>query len=540
MDLRRLTPLIRRWLPLMLVAAALTGAAGYTVSSLQAKTYESKATLIVGQSLSAVNPDYSDLLVSQSLAATYASIAKTTPILDRVIERLGLEADDDIASRIGVEALPDSSLLEITADDHDPALAASLANALATELIDASPALQGREGPVQASINEQLTATLSQISAADDRLQVLAAEEERTPQQDAEIQALEGRLASLRSTYATLLGFSSTNASNLLAVVDPAVASSVPVAPRPLLDLLLAAVLGLLIAAVIAFAVEQLNDSIKDPTAVRAATRLNTLGTIGRMEGGKDRREIYRLATLLYPRSGVAEAYRALRTGVDFASVDKPIRTLLVTSAVPGEGKTVTAGNLAVVMAQADRRVLLVDADLRKPGAQVLFNLPNMVGLSTLMQRDSTLTIDDVIQTTEQANLRVLTTGPLPPNPAELLGSERMRTQLEMLAKRHDLVVIDSPPLLSVTDAAVLGSYVDGTLLVVDARKSHRRYVREARETLERVGAHVLGVVLNRAESGRPSAYGGFYESDTAATARAGGAAPADAPVDMSTQPRSH
>ena len=212
-----------------------------------------------------MNPDYTDLLVSQSLAATYASIAKTTPILDRVTETLGLNTDDDIASRIRVEALPGSALLEIVADDRDPARAAAWPTLSPPELIDASPALQGLEGPVQVSINEQLTATLSQIAAADSRLQVLVGLEERTPQEDAEVQALEGRLASLRSTYATLLGFSSTNASNLLAVVDPAVASSVPVAPRPLLDLLLAAVLGLLFAAVIAFAVEQLNDSIKDP-----------------------------------------------------------------------------------------------------------------------------------------------------------------------------------------------------------------------------------------------------------------------------------
>jgi len=203
-----------------------------------------------------------------------------------------------------------------------------------------------------------------------------------------------------------------------------------------------------------------------------------------------------------------------------------------VTSSVPDEGKTVTAANLAIVMAQADRRVLLVDADLRKPGVDRLFKLPNQVGLTSLIRRDSTMTIDDVIQTTEQANLRVLTTGPLPPNPAELLGSDRMRAQLEMLAKQADVVVIDSPPLLAVTDAAVLSSYVDGTLLVVDARHSRRRSVREARETLNRVGARVLGVVLNRAGSGRRAYGGGYYRSDDAATGVVG--ARADGPVDMS------
>ncbi len=144
------------------------------------------------------------------------------------------------------------------------------------------------------------------------------------------------------------------------------------------------------------------------------------------MKGDRARSEIYRLAALLYPRSGVAEAYRTLRTNIEFASVDAPIRTLLVTSSIPGEGKTITAANLAIVFAQAGRRVLLVDADLRKPGVHVVFDLPNAHGLTTLLRSDE-VSLDAIAQATEQDNLRVLTTGPLPPNPAELLGSQRMR-----------------------------------------------------------------------------------------------------------------
>ena len=156
------------------------------------------------------------------------------------------------------------------------------------------------------------------------------------------------------------------------------------------------------------------------------------------------------------------------RTNIEFSALDKPIQTLLVTSAVPGEGKTVTAANLAVVFAQAGRRVLLVDADLRKPGVHIIFDLPNAHGLTTLL-RGADVSLDSVVQATEQENLRVLTTGPLPPNPAELAGSKRMRTVVDLLTGAEDLVIFDSPPLQAVTDAAILGSFLDATLFVIDA-----------------------------------------------------------------------
>ena len=219
-------------------------------------------------------------------------------------------------------------------------------------------------------------------------------------------------------------------------------------------------------------------------TPSRRSPALSTLGTIARIRTARGRSEFYQLVALLYPRSSVAEAYRTLRANVEFASVAAPLHTLLVTSAAPGEGKTVTASNLAVVFAQAGRTVLLVDADLRKPGVHEMFNLPNVRGLTTML-RDDSLGLDAVAQATEQANLRILTTGPLPPNPAELLGSHRMQAVLALMKQEADLVIFDSPPVQAVTDAAVLSSFADGTLLVIDAGRSRRRGVRAAVETLD-------------------------------------------------------
>jgi protein-tyrosine kinase len=214
------------------------------------------------------------------------------------------------------------------------------------------------------------------------------------------------------------------------------------------------------------------------------------------MRGG-GRREPYRLATLLYPRSSKAEGYRTLRSNIEFSALDAPIRSLLVTSAVPGEGKTVTAANLAVVFAQAGRRVLLVDANLRKPGVDAIFNLGNAQGLTTLIRGDET-SLEAVAQETQVEHLQVVTTGPLPPNPAELLGSQRMHAILNQAKTEHDLVILDSPPLQVVTDAAILSSFTDGTLLVIDARHTRRAAIRQAREALAKADARVLGAVLNR------------------------------------------
>lgn len=513
MDLRRLIVIFRTWFPALMAAIVLAGAAGYLVSSLQPKLYESRETLIVGQSLAAINPDYNQLLVSQRLSGTYAAVAETRPILEKVISKLGLEdTPEELALRVRADAPLDTALLRITAQDSDPSMASAIASAMGAELIAASPAIQGREATLQQSIDAQLAATRDQIAGAQAQLTVLTDNPERTAEDDAALQALEGRLTSLRATYATLLSFSAGDAANLLTVVEPAVADPEPVSPRMLLNTLLAAALGLLVVGGIAFAIEYFSDSIKDADAVEEVAHLSTLGQIATMRGGADRTEIYRLAAILYPRSGVTEAYRRLRTNVEFATLDVPVRTLLVTSSMPGEGKTVTAANLAAVFAQADYRVLLVDADLRRPGVHKVFDARNTVGLTTLV-RESQVTVDAVAQATEQPNLRILTTGPLPPNPAELLRSPRMQTVIEKLVAVADLVIIDSPPLLAVAILAILSSLADGTLLVIDAGRGRRRAVSESREVLLKAGARVLGVALNRVPARDRADYAGYYET---------------------------
>jgi capsular exopolysaccharide synthesis family protein len=523
-DLRRLLAIARSRLPLLVAGTLLGGIVAFGLSSLQTKTYEARTTLIVGQSLSGLSTDFDQLLVSQRLSTTYAAVATTRPILDAVIAKLGLDATpDDLIRRVRAVAQLESTLVSVSAQDASPDRAADIANALAQELIAASPTIQGRQKDFQAAIDAELGSTLAQIELTQDQAEALSLVPNRTPAQAAQLISLEDRLASLRSTYATLLSFSSNGASSMLSVIEPAVAPADAVAPRPLLNTLLGALLGLLVAVGLAAAATYFRDVIRDADEVQEVAGMSTLGTIAKQGGHPAGNELYRLAALLYPRSGIAEAYRTLRANIEFGAVDTPLRTLLVTSSLPGEGKTVVSANLASVFAQAGRRVLLVDADLRMPGIDRILRLSNAQGLTSLLRNDQ-LEIESVGQSTEQENLRVVTTGPLPPNPAELLGSKRMLALLERLKSAADLVIFDSPPLLAVADSVILSSILDGTLLVIDTEKSRRRSVRLACMALARAGATVLGVALNRVPGQKQSGYAGYYGDESRGATPAKGA----------------
>ncbi|MDT2638773.1 CpsD/CapB family tyrosine-protein kinase [Enterococcus dongliensis] len=212
------------------------------------------------------------------------------------------------------------------------------------------------------------------------------------------------------------------------------------------------------------------------------------------------------LVTLIDPSSPVAEQYRTIRTNIQFASsADKPIKTIVVTSSGPGEGKSTTAANLAVVFANSGQRVLLVEADMRKPTVYKSFHLSNAIGLSTVL---STIqSISEAAQKTEINNLSILTSGPKPPNPSELLGSTRMDQFLVEARNLYDIIIFDMPPVVAVTDAQIMSSKTDGTLLVVRENTSRKESLTKAKELLDMVQARVLGVVYNGAEHSKDAGY---------------------------------
>ncbi|HWR45847.1 CpsD/CapB family tyrosine-protein kinase [Sporomusa sp.] len=207
-------------------------------------------------------------------------------------------------------------------------------------------------------------------------------------------------------------------------------------------------------------------------------------------------------------KSPIAEAYRTMRTNIQFAKVDSDLRVIMFTSAGPGEGKSTTTANTAVAMAQSGKKVIIVDCDLRKPVQHKIFGKKNR-GVTNILVEERP--VADLIQDTDIDNLQVLTSGPIPPNPSELLGSARMREIIDSLKELADIVIIDAPPTVAVTDACVLASSVDGILLVLGAGEVRPEMAQKAKELLTKANGHILGVILNRVEIEEEHAYYYYY-----------------------------
>jgi len=260
-----------------------------------------------------------------------------------------------------------------------------------------------------------------------------------------------------------------------------------------------------------ALLLDYLDDTLKTGDDVQRVLHLPMLGAITRIPSVTKPSDA--LVTLRQGKSPVTEAYRVLRTNLQFSGLKNPAGTLLVTSTQPGEGKSTTAANLAVIMAQAQKQIVLVDGDLRRPSLHRDFGVSNKVGLTSLVL-DETQSLDSVLQPTALPGLRLLTSGPLPPNPAEVLGSAEMARIIERLRATSDLVIFDSPPAMVVTDAVILAGKLANTLLVVDAGRTRSDAIRRTQETLQQVGAKVLGVVLNKMSDKQASAYYYYYYHD--------------------------
>lgn len=215
------------------------------------------------------------------------------------------------------------------------------------------------------------------------------------------------------------------------------------------------------------------------------------------------------LITEIHPKSPVSEAYRKLRTNIDFSNVQGDTRSIVITSSRMAEGKSTTISNLAVAYAQASKNVLLVDADLRKPILHRIFGVSNRSGLTSVLSHQDTL--QETIRSTPIDNLSLLTSGQVPPNPAEMLASKRMAELIEDMERRFDMVLFDTPPLLAVTDAQLVASRADGVILVVESGKVKKDMVLKAKQALEHAQARILGVVLNNVARSKKDSYGYYY-----------------------------
>ena len=297
-----------------------------------------------------------------------------------------------------------------------------------------------------------------------------------------------------------------------------------PIGPQRMRNIVLAFFLSLVAGIGLAFLLDFLDDSIKSlndidhylnlPALAMIPSARNEKAKLGAVQVPIGPGESTALAMMGDIRSPVSEAYRHLRTSLLLSSAGSPPRTILVTSSQPSEGKTTTAINTAVTLSQTGAEVLIIDCDLRRPRLHSNFNLSNTRGLTNYLSGEFAL--DDVLQTYDKApNLKLLTSGPIPPNPAELLGSDKMRDLLASLSERFAHIVVDSPPVISFTDASIISTFVDGVILVVHGGRSSRAVVRRARQQLTDVGARIFGVVLNNVKVESPDYYyaAGYYSA---------------------------
>jgi polysaccharide biosynthesis transport protein len=514
----------RRWVWLLLLATLVAGAVSYLVSSQLPRVYEGSVKLLVtpGQSGNGAS-NYNDVLAGERLTRTYSEVLKTQPVVDEAARRVGINLPyESVVPFVTVNPVRDTQLVQITARASDPATAANFANQLANVFVEQTQASQsGRFAATKDNLGRQVDQFAADITSHTRDLDALRGQEP-SASRDGELTRVQSELTQLQQTYASAVRayedvrMSEARNNDLLAVVEPASPASSPVSPRVGLNVVLAAIVGLLVALGGVFLAEYLDDRLLSPDRLAHFTGLHSLGSIPLLP--KETPVLDRLAAPSpagpgygYGSLDVSEAFRLLRANLQFAAVERRLRTLLVTSSEAGDGKSMIAANLAVVMAQAGQSVLLVDADLRNPRLHVLFELPNRIGLTSLIV-DEHLPIESVIVATRVEGLYVIPSGPLPPNPGELLASQRMRDQLEELCKLADLVILDSPPVLPVSDPAVLAGFTDGTLMVVNTQHTAGQRAADATHTLQAAGAHLLGAVLNRVPPRRESYYGHYRQ----------------------------
>jgi non-specific protein-tyrosine kinase len=510
-DLRESFAVLRRrkWSMLIVIVVVLAVAA--VMSYRKTPVYESTAVVLLrSQPIDSLFSNAGSSGDPERRVQNEAELMRSAATQREVAERLGYSAG------VALEAGGETDVIEVTASSTDPDEAALIANTYAEahrdlrqqqnveELTTAQQEVQVRLDQLateREQVQQQLDEAVALRNTATDptELESLADQVEQAENalslNDSTRQPLEERRGQLQ--VASDLAASQAP----LAVLTPAAPASSPESPDHRQDLVVGLVLGALAAVAVAFLREHLDDSIRTTDDLGAvAPELPQLGVIPEARETMEAEEQERptIVTAARPMSHVAEAYRALRTSVEFLGLERRIHTLQITSASAGEGKTATVVNLAAAFAQAGERVAVLDCDLRRPRLHEYFGLDREVGLTSVLLDDSD-PVDGLQAAPGFDTLDVLCAGPLAPNPSELLRTDRFAETVEALLADHSLLLVDSPPVLPVTDATIISRVIDATLVVASSGASSKRRVRRAVQTLRQVQAPLVGTVLNRA-----------------------------------------
>lgn len=521
LDLRSLWRVARPWWWLLVLAPIVSGGAAYFVSAQQQPMYRATATILVQQGANTGSANYDAILASQQLADTYRVLIVTSPVLERVIARLGLP-DDVVGLRdhVSAKTVQTSQLVDVSVVGDDPQQVALIANTTVTEFGDYVAELEvGKMTRTSTGVAEQLATVQADLAAVNQRITVLdtaATPAADTPAErdslDQQRSQLEQELSALRLS-AQSLSLGAAAAQTYVSIAEPAEVPKSPFSPRTWVFTALGVFAGLLVAIGIVALLEYLDNSVKastDLVHLAGAPLLAAVPEVAKLQAGA--KQVF---VLTQPQSPAAEAVRLLRTNLEFASAVRTITTLAITSAGSGEGKSTITANIGTVMAQAGLVTVIIDADLRRPTQHRIFGVRNDTGLSTLLTHDD-IPWEDVAHPTAVPGLDLVPSGPIPPNPADLFTTNRWPQLLERIAEVADVILIDTSPVLSVSDPLIVATKADAVLLICRAGHTRVDALRRAAHSLHQVGVRLAGVVVNQ-QSGRGEEdyyYSAYYGPD--------------------------
>lgn len=453
-------------------------------------TYTATVTLRIA-SASGGSLTYSDYMYADRLMNTYARIAASKPVLDEVVKTLNLTETPEIK----VEIIENTELLKISVDNHSPELAQIIANTLGSILVTQSQDLYlgGLKKPEQI-LAEQLKKQEDDINKARIAYEIQATQ---NPSDTIGLAAASRNLELEQKTFSDLMSLYQESLvresirSNIVSIMEPAVVPVYPSKPNFVLNMAIAAALGLLGGAGLALVAQGLDTRIHSTSQVEAITQAHILANIPNTPR-------VNLIPPLPLNAPANEALRRLRANLFSLSQGKSIQTILITSVEAGEGKSILTSNLADTLSQTGKKVLVLDCDLRSPSIHTLYNIPNDTGLTSVLRKQTDW--DSATQNTKIPGVQAITSGPLIGHPNEYLGSHLMESLLVRLRSNYDFILIDSPDLKSVADAAVLAPTVDGVLLVVRCHYTHQSELQAAWKQLNTVKTRILGVVMTQTD----------------------------------------
>ena len=503
MELRHYLQILERRKWVVIIVAVVTVVIVVTGTLLATPSFTSSATIRVAQ-IQDKSVDNYDLNYTQRLINTYVELIRSRPFLEQAIDRMGLDVDAaDLAKVVTVEAIPNTELLKLSAQSQSPVIAMDLANTLGALIVEEGERLYSGQGKtVQEILLEQLTGILNNLQLDRERLQLLL-EDDSGVDQSGEIQDLNTRVFVQEQTYARVLDaygearVSDEAKANSISIAVPAEVPEIPTEPKVLLNIALGAMVGLVGGIALALVRENLDLAIYSPDDLDAGAQTALLGSIPNLKVPAKLRG----APLLLRQNGgsaAVEAFRLLRSNVLTLHHGRTPRTVLVTSVEDDAGKSTVLANLAVALAQLGRKVVAVDTDLRNPKLAEVFGVPNDRGLKSVLIEGGTL--EHAARQTKVPGVLVLPSGPLPHNPADLLGLQSMRQLISDIAGWADLVLLDSPSILQYSDAVVLAPLVDSVILVVGRGGVSGGQIQKAAAQLSKVGVDQVGFVFNREE----------------------------------------